>query len=156
MNASPRSAGAAGAALRARDLPGVQAALRVPRRAPEIGGDWALVVFCTFGAPPALVLAGLLHAGSTPVLFWLAACASFFSGLTLSLRLRPLPPRRVFDAGHLAADAFARSERLDPELPGLAPGVSRAELLERLAKLREQGELSGREYDRAVARLLPG
>lgn len=39
-------------------------------------------------------------------------------------------------------------------LPGIVPGMSRPEILEQLAKLREQGDLSGGEYLRACQRLV--
>jgi len=148
-------------------LPGVRARQRERPPSAELGVDRAVVVFCMFAAPPALVLAGLIHAGQWPVGFWLAACAYFFTGLTLALRLEPMPPRRVFDPSAFAdpveppghGDEIemrpilgdAESSVLD--LPGIAPGMSTPEVLEQLAKLREQGDLSGNEYHRALARL---
>ena len=153
MKGSPRSSAAA-----AWELPGVQAVLRQPRRLPELGADWALVVFCTFAGPPALLVAGLLHAGSAPVLFWIAACVLFFTGLGLTLRLEPLPPRRVLAARRPGAEmltTLAALELDELELPDISPGMSRSDILEQLAKLREQGKLSGPEYARACALLTP-
>jgi hypothetical protein len=155
------------------ELPGVRARLRAPQPwaglATRVGADWAAVVFLWFAAPPALVLAGLLHAGTWPLGFWLAACGSFFTGLVLALRLEPLPPRRVLAPSDLpeagpAPEArghggiemramFSDAELSVLDLPGIAPGMSPAEVLEHLAKLREQGDLSGNEYLRALERL---
>jgi len=129
-----------------------------------------VAVFCTFAAPPAVMVAGLLHRGAWPVGFWLAACAFLFTGLGLSLRLDPLPPRRVLEtprpgARRRSASEFARrarvadAERCGPwvlDLPGIHAGMSRSEMLEQLAKLREQGDLSGREYLRARRELRAG
>ncbi len=114
--------------------------------------------------------------------FWLSACGFFFTGLGLALRLEPLPPRPVFEARgdgddmrnfsgpamrglgssadrNLADSLYetpAEPELGVPQLPGLAAGMSRAEVLEQLAKLREQGDLSGTEYERARHELLGG
>jgi hypothetical protein len=146
------------------ELPGVRAALGAPRPEPQLGVDWACVVFCTVAAPPALILAGLLHPGASPVAFWLAACVCFFTGLGLALRLEPLPPRRVFalrrtgdeiDMRDLVIDGGAEGADADwLELPGIVPGMSRPEILEQLAKLRERGDLSGGEYLQARQRLV--
>lgn len=154
MKGSPRSSH-----IPAWDLPGVQEIRNTRRQRASLGLDWALVVFCTFGAPPALVVAGLLSGGGSPVVFWLGACGVFFTGLALSLRLRPLPPRPVFaSAAPVAPDALARPALfelgIEPDLPGIAPGMSRPELLEQLAKLRERGDLSNAEYAEALYRLL--
>lgn len=163
-------------AIPAWELPGVRARLRRPQVETDLGADWASVIFCCFAAPPALVLAGLLHAGTWPVAFWLAACGSFYSGLALALRLEPLPPRRVFEprlgTSERTLETFERTldarghgdeiemrpiysdtELSALDLPGIAPGMSTPEILEQLAKLREQGDLSGSEYLRAIERL---
>ncbi|NNL65640.1 MAG: hypothetical protein HKP30_05315 [Myxococcales bacterium] len=166
MKGSPRSSG-----IRPWDLPGVRALRDAPRVRANLGLDWAAVVFCTFGAPPALVLAGLMHPTGSPVALWLSAVACFFTGLTLSLRLRPLPPRPVFAArawGDVPEPATSprvaavglqlHSLLAEPEaelsLPGVRAGMSRAELLEQLAKLREQGDLSNAEYAAALDRVV--
>jgi hypothetical protein len=111
------------------------------------------------------VLAGLLHESGSPVAHWLAACGFFFTGLALSLRLQPLPPRRIFatepwaEAGpHIEEGIELRPIPTDLELecglPGVVAGMSRPELLEQLAKLREQGDLSNTEYEQALHHLL--
>lgn len=165
MKGSPRSSG-----IRPWDLPGVRDLHDAPRVRTNLGLDWAAVVFCTFGAPPALVLAGLLHPAGPPVTLWLAAVACFFTGLVLSLRLQPLPPRPVFaarvwgevpasDVAHPGAATALELHALlsEPEaelsLPGVHPGMSRSEMLEQLAKLREQGDLSNAEYADALDRV---
>ena len=162
MKSSPRPPG-----ILAWELPGVQAVLRAPRPKPAFGADWALVVFCTFAAPLAVVLTGLLHPGISPVGIWLAACCLFFAGLALALRLERPPPRRVFDAraaiertGAMPGERIElRSLYSEPEtglgVPGIAAGMSRAEVLEQLAKLRERGDLSGTEHA-SVRRALLG
>jgi len=141
--------------------------LRAPLRCTELGADWASVVFCLFAAPPALVLAGLIHAGTSPLTFWLLACGSFFTGLVLALRLEPLPPRRIFEPSDPTDELGARGPGDDIQmrpilpdvelsvldLPGIAAGMSTPDILEQLAKLREQGDLSGSEYLRALERL---
>jgi hypothetical protein len=40
-------------------------------------------------------------------------------------------------------------EALEREYEGIVPGMSRPDILEQLAKLRERGDLSGAEYARA-------
>ena len=148
------------------DLPGIQELRHSAPPRPALGADWALVVFCTFAAPPAMVLVGLLNFGSAPVAFWLAACALFFTGLALSLRLEPLPPKRVFDAAAVDRRATParillrmrpmeqEKEPMETWLPDLEPGLSRAAILEQLAKLRERGDLSNAELVRARQELL--
>jgi len=157
-------------AIPAWELAGVRALLDAPRPTPQLGLDWALAVFCTFAAPPAVMVAGLLHPGAWPVLFWLAACGFLFAGLGMASRLEPLPPRPVLETRRPRARRPAapeierrtifpepRRDGLDgiftPELPGIEIAMSRSEILERLAKLRERGDLSGREYLRARRRL---
>ncbi len=151
-------------------LPGVRAVVDAPRPSIHAGMDWAAVVFFTFAAPPVFVVLGLLlHVGradGSPIVFWAAACASFFVGLGLSLRLAPIPPRRVFDGPALRRQLDSQggeiemrplfAEGLEPELPGILPGMSRSDVLEQLAKLREQGSLSNAEHESAVQKLLGG
>lgn len=152
------------------DLPGVREIRATPPEQANLGLGWAAVVFCTFGAPPALVLAGLVAGGEAPVGFWVAACGFFFLGLGLSLTLRPLPPRRVFrPRGSLtkggarkamaarraaSAERFQFGAELREEFPTLSADLSRVELLEQLAKLREQGDLSNAEFRAALKGLL--
>jgi len=157
-------------AIPAWELPGVRARLRATQPGAEIGADRASVAVCLFVAPPALLLSGVIHAGPWPLGFWLAACTSFFTGLLLALRLEPLPPRRVFepsDSSHAldARGAGGHGDEIEMrpilwnaaasvlDLPGIAAGMSTPEILEQLAKLREQGDLSGNEYHRVLAHL---
>jgi hypothetical protein len=49
---------------------------------------------------------------------------------------------------------WAPPETLEIQYEGIVPGMSRAEVLEQLAKLRERGDLSGAEYLRARRELL--
>jgi hypothetical protein len=160
-------------AVRAADLPGVRALREAPRPAASAGLDRALAVLFTFGAPPALVLSGLWVRGTgvdgSPGAFWLAACAFFFTGLVLSLRLRPLPPRRILPARDVDApteipmrpifpdaaptEAFGLRSEMSETL-GIHPEMSRCEILEQLAKLRERGDLSGGEYARVRRELV--
>lgn len=164
MKGSPRSA-----ARPPEELPGVRALREAPPPRPGGGAEWALAVFCTFAAPPALVGAGLwlhlIRAETAPVALWLGACAFFFAGLALSLRLDPLPPRRILDVRAIRRRAPRASpqqipvrplfaDALEKELPGIRPGMSPAEVLEQLAKLREQGDLSNAEWERARRGLL--
>jgi hypothetical protein len=48
---------------------------------------------------------------------------------------------------------YSDSELSALDLPGIAPGMSAPEILEQLAKLREQGDLSGSEYLQAIERV---
>jgi len=50
--------------------------------------------------------------------------------------------------------SWAPPEPLEIAYEGIAPGMSRAGVLEQLARLRERGDLSGAEYLRARQRLL--
>jgi len=63
--------------------------------------------------------------------------------------------RRAAEAGPglPAAPAFDAMELALLDLPGVVPGMSRPELLEQLAKLREQGDLSGNEHGRVLRSL---
>jgi hypothetical protein len=166
MKGSPRPAAAAATP---KELPGVRALREAPPPRPAAGAVWALAVFCAVAAPPALVGAGLwlrLAGGpNAPVALWLAACGFFFAGLALSLRLRPLPPRLVLPVRARRRRSHRGTpqeipmrplfeDTLETEVPGLRPDMSRAELLEHLAKLREQGDLSNTEWLRAQRALL--
>jgi len=146
------------------DLPGVRALREAPPPRPGGGARLALAVFCTFAAPPALLGAGVwlhvIQAKTAPVALWLAACGSFFAGLVLSLRLDPLPPRRILDVRMRRRGPRADNpqeipmqplfaDALETPLPGIRPGMSPAAILEQLAKLREQGDLSHGEWERA-------
>jgi len=63
----------------------------------------------------------------------------------------PLPESSSLEGAIPPLDAF---DGAVPDLPGIEPGMTPAAILDRLAKLREEGNLSGSEYQRARHELL--